>query len=513
MCLNGISVVLEGMKMKLYKSWKILSTGEKPRWVIVDEDDNGRIINRNPSKEELKGLEEEYYKRNVKKKYTNEELLNSLKRFYNKNGRRPIQINFDNNSEYPGSNIYHTRFGSWNNALKMVGLDTKPKLDRRNTICCICKSDKTLLRPNGNPFWTRHRDKYGIWNGRSYECYKCHYGIGISKKFREFKGLRKGTLILTEDVTYVPIENIKTGDMIIGFVQDYYYLKFTPSRVLNILERKDLIYKIRTNHGDVYSAKGHTWLSYGIRWRDTYNFIPGQFLRNVSTPIRLPSETEDYKIGYIAGSYEGDGYISLGRRTIPDQAKLVGDYEMMDQVLKYSDELGIGLYESPFNGGKFALDTCITSVDQSVVAYIRDIIDQDSNDEYKRGYLAGIYDAEGGWSTSIRIYNTNEKILDRIARYLHYFGFETELDTYDNMTAIRIVGGLEEYIKFLTLVNPKAENKKIAIFDYHFKIKERSIILDIIQKDIDDIFNLETTTGNFIADGFITHDMTDFRDN
>ena len=81
------------------------------------------------------------------------------------------------------------------------------------------------------------------------------------------------------------------------------------------------------------------------------------------------------------------------------------------------------------------------------------------------------------------------------------------------MTAIRILGGLEEYIKFLSLVNPKAENKKIAIFDYHFKIKECSIILDIIQRDIEDIFNIETTTGNFIADGFITHDMTDFRDN
>lgn len=37
------------------KAWRISSIGEKPRWVIVDE--SGNIINKNPSKEELIGLE------------------------------------------------------------------------------------------------------------------------------------------------------------------------------------------------------------------------------------------------------------------------------------------------------------------------------------------------------------------------------------------------------------------------------------------------------------------------
>jgi len=41
-----------------YKSYRIIDG--KPRWVIVDN--TGNIINRNPSKEELKGLEKEKYK-------------------------------------------------------------------------------------------------------------------------------------------------------------------------------------------------------------------------------------------------------------------------------------------------------------------------------------------------------------------------------------------------------------------------------------------------------------------
>lgn len=57
-------------------------------------------------------------------KYTNNELLEYLKQFYEDNGRIPT-----NNPEYPGRSIgrsiYCERFGSWSNALKLVGLDTE----------------------------------------------------------------------------------------------------------------------------------------------------------------------------------------------------------------------------------------------------------------------------------------------------------------------------------------------------------------------------------------------------
>lgn len=39
---------------------------------------------------------------------------------------------------------------------------------------CVCGSDKTYVRPNGNLEWVRHEDEKGIWNGRSYSCKKCY---------------------------------------------------------------------------------------------------------------------------------------------------------------------------------------------------------------------------------------------------------------------------------------------------------------------------------------------------
>jgi len=61
-----------------YKSYRIIDG--KPRWVIVDE--TSKIVNRNPSKDELKGLKTEpRFFRDTIKKYTDRELLNYLIKF------------------------------------------------------------------------------------------------------------------------------------------------------------------------------------------------------------------------------------------------------------------------------------------------------------------------------------------------------------------------------------------------------------------------------------------------
>ena len=81
---------------------------EKPRKVIVDRDRN--IISKNPSKEELKGLEKEPYTGH--KKYTESQLLEFLRKFERENGRVSVERDFMNNPEYPSSWMYYDRFVS-----------------------------------------------------------------------------------------------------------------------------------------------------------------------------------------------------------------------------------------------------------------------------------------------------------------------------------------------------------------------------------------------------------------
>lgn len=74
----------------------------KPRKIIVDE----HIINKNPNKEELKGLEKEEYRRY--NKYENKDyLLRCLRQFYEETGRVPKKRDFENNPKYPGYRTFN----------------------------------------------------------------------------------------------------------------------------------------------------------------------------------------------------------------------------------------------------------------------------------------------------------------------------------------------------------------------------------------------------------------------
>lgn len=110
---------------KKYRTCRIIDG--KPRWIIVDE--NGNVINRNPTKEELKGLDKFSEKDGRSKPrhdrcYTEEELLDFFLKYIQEYGIVPTEHGFRNNHRaYPSPTTYIKYFGSWSNALKLVGLD------------------------------------------------------------------------------------------------------------------------------------------------------------------------------------------------------------------------------------------------------------------------------------------------------------------------------------------------------------------------------------------------------
>ncbi len=101
--------------MTKYKSTRIID--RKSRQVIVDE--TGKIVNKNPNREDLKGIKRFPEKSwNYKNTYTNEQLLDYLRQFRNENGRIPTQDDFNNNPKYPSTGPYIKRFGNWNKSLE-----------------------------------------------------------------------------------------------------------------------------------------------------------------------------------------------------------------------------------------------------------------------------------------------------------------------------------------------------------------------------------------------------------
>jgi len=98
----------------------------KLRKVIVDI--FGGIINKNPTKDELKELKPYIgnfwnYVKNLPAKEKKEYLLGFIRYFHFKEKRVPTCYDFTNNLKYPSFNIYINVFGSWNDAIREAGLN------------------------------------------------------------------------------------------------------------------------------------------------------------------------------------------------------------------------------------------------------------------------------------------------------------------------------------------------------------------------------------------------------
>lgn len=93
----------------------------KAKKVIVDE--NGKVINRYPNKDDLIGINKEPRKNRDTTICAKQELLNKLRQFYDEYKRPPTSRDLINNPEYPGFRTYQQHFGSFQKALKLVELD------------------------------------------------------------------------------------------------------------------------------------------------------------------------------------------------------------------------------------------------------------------------------------------------------------------------------------------------------------------------------------------------------
>jgi len=71
------------------------------------------------------------------KPYTNEELINYIKDFYNLYNRIPKARDFRNNKDYPNCATYYNKFGSWNNAIELAGFTANINIRKYTKVECI----------------------------------------------------------------------------------------------------------------------------------------------------------------------------------------------------------------------------------------------------------------------------------------------------------------------------------------------------------------------------------------
>jgi DNA repair photolyase len=142
------------------------------------------------------------------------------------------------------------------------------------------------------------------------------------------------------------------------------------------------------------------------------------------------------------------------------------------------------------------------SLVESIVAW-----PANTSTDWAKGFLAGIFDAEGSYSGSLRISNKNIEIVGRIASCLRCLGFRftVEPPRPNGVENVRLLGGLPEILRFFLMVDP-AISRKRSILGRAVKNKGPLKVVSIAPLGVDlPMYDITTGTGDFIANGVVSH--------
>jgi DNA repair photolyase len=130
--------------------------------------------------------------------------------------------------------------------------------------------------------------------------------------------------------------------------------------------------------------------------------------------------------------------------------------------------------------------------------------------DWRKGFLAGIFDAEGSCSSKgvFRISNTDPLILRWTESCLRARGFRIVTEKTDRgsgTTYIRLLGGLRERLRFFHATDPAITRKrKIDGFAVKGTVPLDVALIEPLGLDIP-MYDITTGTGDFIANGVISH--------
>ncbi|HET7264072.1 MAG TPA: LAGLIDADG family homing endonuclease, partial [bacterium] len=309
------------------------------------------------------------------------------------------------------------------------------------------------------------------------------------------------TPILMADGTTKSLHKIAVGDEIFGTVREGRYRRYRPTKVLACWSTVKEAYRITLADGTELIASGdHRFLS-DRGWRFVVGAEQGPLCRpHLTVNSRLmgtgsfaarPSRDEDYERGYLCGMVRGDGSLGL--------------YESPTAV---SVETRVFSFQPAAEKWRAVR---IRTAARGQVEMIQRIIAWPDNppDGWCKGFLAGIFDAEGGTTNgSLRIATTNPVMIAFIQRCLRRLGFRSVVEQYDEargkpIAYVRLCGGLGERLRFFQTVEPAISTKRHIV---GHALKNTSIPIASIEPiGARELFDITTGTGDFIANGMVSH--------
>ncbi|HEX5897289.1 MAG TPA: LAGLIDADG family homing endonuclease, partial [Thermoleophilaceae bacterium] len=297
------------------------------------------------------------------------------------------------------------------------------------------------------------------------------------------------TPILMADGRTKQLGDLRVGETIYGTTRVDTYRDYTHTHVAAHWATIKPAYRIVLEDGTELIASGdHRFLS-DRGWKFVTGAEQGALRRpHLTTNNKLmgtgsfaqqPVENDDYRRGYLCGMVRGDGHLgsySYNRvgRTHGDVHRFrlaLADLDGLRRARQYLETFAVKTREFAFYSGTKHHRPITTIGAQSYdrVTAIRELIcwPRSPSDDWCKGFLAGIFDAEGGCSEGIlRISNTDSEILDWTAFCLRRFRFCFAIEHTKNANGLKVLrlrGGLPEQLRFLHSVDPAITRKRSIV--------------------------------------------------
>lgn len=342
------------------------------------------------------------------------------------------------------------------------------------------------------------------------------------------------TPILMADGRTKRLADVRVGDGVYGTIKRGKYRRFVPTTVEAHWSTVQPAFRVTLADGTTLVASAdHRFLSYR-GWKHVTGFEQGRDRRphltlndELSGIGRFavgPKHGDEYRRGYLCGVIRGDAHLGVDtyrrRNGTPGsihQFRLaMADSEALERSSDYLSAMGIATRRFCFSE---ATDLhrridAIVSQSRSQVERVREIIQRpvSASDEWCKGYLAGIFDAEGSPSQGVmRISNSDPVIMDWLTACLRRLGFRFAVEINNSGTGrklvrdIRLRGGLPEHFRFLHTVDP-ANTGKWDITGTALKsdVDLRVVSIESLGFELP-MFDITTGTGDFIANGVVSH--------